>query len=480
LIRKIALNTAALISGQVAVKGLGLFWMIVVARHLGEAGFGTLNLGLTLGGLFGLLVEFGFSPVLTRAVAREPGLAAPYLANVTGLRLLLAAGVVPLTVAAAGPLGAARADLPVFAMLSVTAVTAALWAVPNSLFVARERMLPPAVIQTAAKIAAMAVGLWLIARGAGLPALAAVFVLEGVIQVTAGYTAAARLLGLPVRVAMDRDFCRRLFRDSAPFVLTLALGLIYFKVDVLMLSVMKGSVAVGRYSAAFRLLEGLVYLAAAYAGALFPTIARLKTESPERLRVAAHRATDVVVAAALPAAVALAMLAEPVMHLLYGAEFAESVAALRWIGAALVFVFVSNFLGSVLGAVDRQGWTFRATVVGVVINVTLNLWLIPRLAHVGAAAATLVTQAAVTAVLVVLVRRAVGPRPAGLRVVRIALATALMAIVLHLLRESGLAVLVPAGAAAYLVGIAVTRVLHAHEVDCLRAAIGNLARSRRL
>jgi O-antigen/teichoic acid export membrane protein len=471
LIRRIAFNTAALISGQVAAKGLGLVWMAIVARHLGEAGFGTLNLALTLTGLLGLLVEFGFSPVLTRAVARRRDLAGDYLANVTGLRAVLSAAVIPATVAVAPLLGADRADLPVFAVIAPVMLTASLWAVPNALFVAHERMVPPAVIQTAVKIVAVAVGLWAVSRGAGLMGLALVFVFEGVLLVVTGYASAARLLHLPVRVALDPEFCRRLFREALPFVLTLALGLIYFKVDVLMLSVMKGNVAVGRYSAAFRLLEGLVYLVAAYAGALFPTLARLKTTSRDSLRVTTHRAVDAVIAFALPAAVALAMLADPVVGLLYGPEYSQSVPALRWIGAALFFVVLANFLGSALGAVDRQVWMFRATVVGVVINVSLNLWLIPRLAHVGAAIATLVTQAGVTVVLAVMVHRAVGPRSDFARLGKVVLGTAAMAGVLYVLRERGAALLVPAGAAVYLGVLVVTRFLSPREIAKLRSDV---------
>lgn len=453
------------------MKGLGLLWLVVVARYLGEGRFGTLNLALTLCGLFGLFVELGFSPVMTRAVARDPSLGDAYLANVLGLRLLLAAGAVPLMLAVSFLVGGNRATLPIFLIIAPTMLTAASAAIPNSLFVARERMIPPAVIQTVAKVLAVAAGLLLVRRGVGLTGIALVFLLEGILHTTIGFAGAARILGLHVRVRLDRAFCRRLLRESAPFAFTLALGLVYFKVDVVMLSIMKGNVAVGRYSAAFRLLEGLVYLSAAFAGALFPTLARLKTTSTEQLRVTTHRAVDAVTAIALPAAVAIAMLAGPIIQLLYGPEYAESVPALRWIGGALFFVFAANFLGSVLGAVDLQGWTFRATLVGVVLNVSLNLWLIPRMAHVGAAIATLATQAAVTVVLAVLVHRAVGPRREAARAVKIVAATAAMAAVLLLLRGKGLAVLVPAGLVTYGLVLAVTRVLSAAEIARLRSDV---------
>jgi len=473
VIRRIALNTAALVAGQVAVKGLGVLWLVVVARHLGEEGFGTLNLALTLGGLFGMIPEFGFSSVLTRAVARQPGLADAYLRNVLGLRLVLSGIAAPLAVAVAVPLGADRGALAVFVVIAATMPTAAVWALVNSLFVARERMFPPAVIQTAAKVLALAVGLAVVRGGGGLLALASVFLLEGVLQVTLGLTAVARRLRLRLRVALDREFCRKLFRDSLPFALTFALGLIYFKVDVVMLSALKGSVAVGRYSAAFRLMEGLVYLSAAYSGALFPTLARLKGSPGDALRATTHRGFVVVVAIAAPLAVALAMLAEPVVRILYGPGFAESVPALRWIGGALFFVFLSNFLSAALGAVDLQGWVVRTTLVGVGLNVGLNLWLIPRLAHVGAAMATLFTEAAVTGLLAVLVHRAVGSCPETVRLAKVLVCTAAMAVTLHGFRGAGIVVQGVAGAGAYALGLVVTRFLSAREIARLRADVSD-------
>jgi peptidoglycan biosynthesis protein MviN/MurJ (putative lipid II flippase) len=105
--------------------------------------------------------------------------------------------------------------------------------------------------------------------------------------------------------------------------------------------------------------------------------------------------------------------------------------------------------------------------------VSLNLWLIPRMAHVGAAVATLATQAAVTGVLAVLVHRTVGPRPGVARAVKIVVATGAMAAVLHLTRGVGLAVQVPAGAAVYLAALAALRVLSPEEIARLRSDVSD-------
>ena len=74
-----------------------------------------------------------------------------------------------------------------------------------------------------------------------------------------------------------------------------------------------------------------------------------------------------------------------------------------------------------------------------------------------------------TGVLAVLVRRAIGPRPEGARLAKIAAATAAMAVALHLLRGAGLAVLIPAGLAVYALALAVTRVLSAEEIARVRS-----------
>jgi O-antigen/teichoic acid export membrane protein len=350
-------------------------------------------------------------------------------------------------------------------------ITSAVWATPNAIFVARERMRHPSAVITISKVVAVLVGLAFVSRGLGIQWIACVFLLEGVLNVVIGLPLLTRVLGYRVRVALDPALCRRLLRDAAPFALTLALGLIYFKVDVVMLSAMKGSGAVGWYSAAFRLLEGLVYLSAAFVATMFPTLSRLKATSVEQLRSTTRRATDVVVGFSLPAAVALAMLSGPVIHLLYGDGYAESVPVLRWIGVSLFFVFLSNFLGSVLNAVDWQNACFWVTLAGVAVNVSLNLALIPRFSQVGAAVATAVTQTAVSALLLGLVLRFVKPGVDAARLAKIVFATAVMAAVLLALRGSGLAVRVPAGAAAYLLTLAATRILTAEERRGVRAAV---------
>jgi O-antigen/teichoic acid export membrane protein len=470
MIRRIVKNSLAMIAGQFVVKGLGLVWLVVIARHLGETDFGYLNFALSLASIVGLLVDFGFTPVLIRAVARDPALAERYVANVLSLRLLLSLLSIPLTLAISLFTGAERGTLAPVMIAAVTSLFGALVTTPNGIFLARERMGYPAFILAASKVVAFAVGLFLVHRGLGIVWIAGVFALEAGLGTVLSLILMNRILGTRISVTIERPFCRRLFRDALPFALTFALGLISFKIDVVMLSAMKGSQFVGWYSAAYRILEGLVYISLAFVSAVFPTLSRLKVADEHTLRTTVQRASEFVIAFALPIGLAIAVLAREIVALLYGESYAPATAPLRWIGAALVFVFVNGFLGSVLEAIDRQHLHFRGRLVAVIVNVMLNVFLIPRLAHVGAAIATLVTEATLAACLGVLVARHVRPRLLAPRLAKVGTAAALLVATLWLLREQGFWPALLIGGAVYLGVLAVTRVLTPAERADIRKA----------
>ena len=237
-----------------------------------------------------------------------------------------------------------------------------------------------------------------------------------------------------------------------------------------MLSAMKGSQFVGWYSAAYRILEGLVYISIAFVSTVFPTLSRLKVADEHTLRTTVQRATEFVIAFALPIALAIVFLASDIIALLYGEPYAPSTAALRWIGAALLFVFVNGFLGSVLEAIDRQHLHFRGRLVAVLVNVALNIFLIPRLAHVGAAIATLVTEATLSVCLGVLVARHVRPRLLAARLGKIGAAAVLLVATLGLLRGQSFWLALLGGAAVYLGVLAAMRVLTPEETANIRKA----------
>jgi O-antigen/teichoic acid export membrane protein len=161
-----------------------------------------------------------------------------------------------------------------------------------------------------------------------------------------------------------------------------------------------------------------------------------------------------------PITVGLFLLAPQFTDLL--SLYPQSEVALRILALAVVFMFVDNTFAAVLNAIDRQKLFAYVALVGLVINFTLNIILIPRFGYVGASWATVATEIGLVTAGWVALRRVLGP----LRVVRNCWRPLVAGLVM-----GGFVVLAnPHGRVAVLVVTAVAAVVYALMLFILRTA----------
>jgi len=96
---------------------------------------------------------------------------------------------------------------------------------------------------------------------------------------------------------------------------------------------------------------------------------------------------------ALPIAVGTTILADRIILLLYGAQYGNSIIALQILVWAIVFSFTGYVLEYVLISINRQDIDGMISGASAVINVILNLFLIPSFSYIGAATATIISSA---------------------------------------------------------------------------------------
>jgi O-antigen/teichoic acid export membrane protein len=166
---------------------------------------------------------------------------------------------------------------------------------------------------------------------------------------------------------------------------------------------------VGRYGAAYRLLESTFFLTVAIAGAFAAMFTYLSHDTEPTIRAAFQRSIKLSLAVMVPLAVGFAVLAEPFAQLIYGREFASAAPALRLLAPAVVLISLVYLSSSLI--VSRGSPTTMVAAVGgmVTLNVCLNLVLIPQYSDRGAAIAMLATEVvAAPVVLAIAARRAGG------------------------------------------------------------------------
>ena len=160
-----------------------------------------------------------------------------------------------------------------------------------------------------------------------------------------------------------------------------------------MLGVIRGDEETGLYNAAYRIYEGLANVGQVLQTVLTPRLSRHYAASRAAHGRLARGGLLAGGLLALPIAALGFVLAGPAVTLLFGSAYAAAGGVLQLLAAGFVVVFPLCALHAVALSAGASGWLLRTAVIGCVLNVGLNLVLIPRFGMHGAAAATVAGEA---------------------------------------------------------------------------------------
>ena len=189
--------------------------------------------------------------------------------------------------------------------------------------------------------------------------------------------------------------------------------MLYLWIDFVMLSLLTSNEVVGWYSVPTRLFQTMMFLPVAVATAWLPHFVRGFEEGDDKLKEAARQPVELVLLLSLPIAALTFVAADPVIHFLYGSQYAHSVPVMAILGLCIPAMYMNIMLSQVLIAMNRQStwtWVMAATTI---VNPLFNLALIPLTQHrydngaIGAAISLLLTEIVVVAAGIWLIGRRV-------------------------------------------------------------------------
>jgi stage V sporulation protein B len=254
-------------------------------------------------------------------------------------------------------------------------------------------------------------------------------------------------VGLPI--PRPGPLARRIAWESWPIGVGRALRGILYTGNLAVLAYFWSDALVGEYGAAYRIAAGVLMLGTLFGAAVFPSVARAcaahGTDAAE-LVAASLRVLAVLL---VPIVVGGCLLADPIVRLVFGKDYAGAVPALRAMLSAVLLAALSDSFRRTLQSMNRQRDELIAIAAATGLAIPVNLALTPRLGLAGATGAMIVVELALLALLAWVVRRA------GLRVGLFAslsrplAAAGAMGALLFPLRHLPLAVTVTLGAALY-------------------------------
>ena len=454
-----------LAGGEIGARLISFAATAYLARTLGTSGFGQIAFAAAVVAQFGTALAAGIGEVGSREVARQP----------SRMRQIAAGG------ALARLLGAIAA---------VSMVLALTWLLPLDVTMKRVTALSalfliPLALDTGWVYKGSGdtrrVGWALLLAQATSLVLILLFVRDAT-KVTSvpvlqslGDLVAALFLAVPLLRGRwklpDRATVSELPRQSGLITISRSLRTIIVSFDVILLGLMVKSADVGLYSAAYRIVFFVMAIMYASHVAFLPEMAR-HGKDVGRMSSILSRAIGLSVTVILPFAVGGWLVAPALMSLIFGEAYRGGAVALQLLLVSVLLIAIHGTTRNVFLAAGRLGTETTIVGIGVIMNIALNIILIPRTGITGAAVATVIGEAIIL-ILAAGTIVTMGLRPGLGKALPAIIASAGLAFAMMALGlDRPVAQLIAAGAIAYVVILLVVQSLFRRAMPSVFAEAG--------
>lgn len=390
--RKIAKNTTVLFISQIITYVLGFFITVYTVRYLSVDNYGILSTALALTGIYVVFSDLGLGTLTVREVARDKSLTRKYVGNITAMKFILSLFTFLLTILTVYIIGYSGNTITVIYILTISYLFNAFSSIFYAIFQSYQKMEYQSVATILNSVVMLIGTLLVIYLGLDVIAFALVYLVANAINFVYVTVTYAWKFYLP-NIEVDLDFWKPTIKEALPLSLTSIFAIMVFRVDTVMLSIIRGVEAVGFYNAAYRLMEALIFFPAVYVTSIFPVFSTLYVTSHKPLKSAYEKSFKYLTIVSLPIAVGTTLLADQIILLIFKSAYFPSILTLQILIWVLPFSFVNYMLGSLLTSMNRQYILLKITVVSLALNVGMNLIFIPLYSYLGAAFVTVITDA---------------------------------------------------------------------------------------
>lgn len=395
--RRALRNTSARAVGEMVGKLATFLLFAVLAREVGQEGVGAFVFAFAFLGLGMVPIALGCDSYLLREVAKDRSAADRLFFNVIALKLTMAVPVLAACFGAVLLIGYEGRTRDTVFVLAAGLMLDLLGKSLNGMFNATERSDLLAKSLMVQRVSTAALGIGALASGFGVVAVAALYSVGSALGYAVAVGSLRRHVGVPRRVIQPRGW-RRLITTSFPFAIQDVFTAMLFKLDAVILSVLAAEAAVGRYGAAYRLLESTMFIGWALNGAFVAMFAYLGRDTDPTVGSIFQRSVKFALVLLVPVSVVMGLLAEPIVRIAFGNDFEEAAGAVRLLAPVVLGLCLVTLCSSLIVTRRSPQTMIRITAPMVAVNVILNFALIPSLEERGAALAMLVTEALFVAV----------------------------------------------------------------------------------
>jgi len=408
---------------RLILGGISLVIIGYLTRFLGPAGYGNYSLILAYMYIFASLADLGLSAVLVREISKTGADEKKIADNIFTLRLVVIA-----ISALIGVIIAFSISYPIqvkigIAIASVFTIFSSLSQVLIGIFQKYLRLYLVSAADLFARGFQLLIILILVKNAPTLSAFIWAIVATETLRFAIIYFFSRKMV--KVELAFDFKYWLETVKTALPIAISLVFVLLYFKMDTVLLSLMKPAYDVGVYSVAYKILETVIFLPALYVGLVMPILSRHAFGDRQEFIKSFRKSFDILVIFALPVMAYLYLRATDIINIIGGRDYNQSVVVLKILSLAIMLIFFGNLAGNAVVALNLQKKGLWIYLAGAVFNLAANVAFIPRFSFLATSWTTVLTELFITFLLFGLIKKQTGAEPDFKVTFRVVAATAL-------------------------------------------------------
>jgi O-antigen/teichoic acid export membrane protein len=374
-------------------KAIGLIILISLARYLGSTEFGRYSFIFAFIFLFGIIADLGVNIIVVREISRDRSIAEKMLGNALALKIFLSAAAIVLSLLTVNLLNYPESTKILVYIASFSLFISSLTGIYGSMFRVLLEMKYAVVAGIIGQICLVTLIFIIIALKGTLYHMISATVIANAIGLLFTFLFSRRF-AIP-KLELDIQYIKNILKPAIVLGLSGVFVIIYYRIDIIMLSLMQNDTVVGYYSAAYRLIDPFIFIPMAFMASLFPLMSQYFKSSPSTNKLVDTYTLSLkyMILIAFPIAIGVTLLSENIILIVFGDEFSPAGAALSVLIWSTVFIFTNIVFSTVLISINKEKTITFISAIMMALNIIANYILIPQLSYVGASIATVFTQA---------------------------------------------------------------------------------------
>jgi O-antigen/teichoic acid export membrane protein len=390
LAQKISYNIVVNGIAKVLSIALALFGIGMLTRYLGTDGFGKYATVLAFFGFFSAIGDFGLYSIATRKISRKNANEQWILSRIFTLRLIISITIFILSTLFVWFLPY-EYDVRISILIASGAfIFSSGYGLLNGLFQKHIAMDKIALVELSGKLLQIIIILIIIKFKldffytilAILIAMSWNFIIIFILS--------KKYIKLSFKI--DKTYWKSFLQESAPMGISAFVTFLYFKIDTILLSFFTTTSDVGIYSAAYKIIETLVFFPAMVIGLMFPLFSRYIFSNKQKFIEISNLILKIFFLIVIPLIIVVLFLAPEIIHVVGGSDFDNAIPVLRILIFALASIFFGHLFTNILIAGSLQKKLMFALIIAAIINVSANIIFIPIYSYTGAAVVSVITE----------------------------------------------------------------------------------------